>query len=284
MKGVTILGSTGSVGVNTLDVIARHRGELRAVALTAYGNDARLFDQCLEHRPDLAVLVDGAAAGRLRNRLHDAGLATRVLDGSGALEEAARYPQADCIMAAIVGAAGLLPTLAAARTGKRLMLANKESLVMSGQLLIETARSRQPGNVRPDRRTMDAEIAKPPHPRVTPNLRDYDAVCAAFSWDAAARALTNALEAAHPDSVVWYLDSPVSNSGKLATRLRALFEARGLNWRVALVRNADHAIRDSEAVAASSDSWVLDVAPAWVDLVGAALDASVPEAWSIDTA
>ena len=141
MRGVTILGSTGSVGVNTLDVITRHRDELRIVALTAHGNDARLFDQCLEHRPDLAVLVDAAAAERLRERLRGAGLTTRVLAGTAALEEAARHPQADCIMAAIVGAAGLLPTLAAARSGKRLLLANKESLVMSGQLLIETARS-----------------------------------------------------------------------------------------------------------------------------------------------
>ena len=141
MRGVTILGSTGSVGVSTLDVIARHRGELRAVALTAHGNDARLFDQCLEHRPDLAVLVDAAAAERLRGRLRGAGLKTRVLEGVAALEEAARHPDGDCIMAAIVGAAGLLPTLAAARSGKRLLLANKESLVMSGQLLIEAARS-----------------------------------------------------------------------------------------------------------------------------------------------
>ena len=140
MRRVTILGSTGSVGVNTLDVIARHRGELRAVALTAHCNDARLFDQCLEHRPELAVLVDDAAAQRLRERLRIAGVTTRVLQGTAALEEAARW-QSDCIMAAIVGAAGLLPTLAAARSGKRLLLANKESLVMSGELLIEAARS-----------------------------------------------------------------------------------------------------------------------------------------------
>ncbi len=141
MRGVTILGSTGSVGVNTLDVIARHRSEMRAVALTAHCNEARLFDQCLEHRPDLAVLVDAAAAERLTDRLRHAGLATRVLQGEEALEEAARLPQSDCIMAAIVGAAGLLPTLAAACSAKRLLLANKESLVMSGELLIEAARS-----------------------------------------------------------------------------------------------------------------------------------------------
>lgn len=137
MKGVVILGSTGSIGVNTLDVIARNRDEMRAVALTAHANDARLFEQCVEHRPELAVLVDGSAARRLAERLRAAGIGTRVLAGADALEEAARLPQAQCVMAAIVGAAGLLPTLAAARAGKQLLLANKESVVMSGDLLID---------------------------------------------------------------------------------------------------------------------------------------------------
>ena len=138
MRGVTILGSTGSVGVNTLDVIARHRDELRAVALTAHSNDACLFEQCREHRPELAVLIDPAAAGRLRERLRAAGLTTQVLDGAAALEEAARLSATHTVMSAIVGAAGLLPTLAAAQSGKRLLLANKEALVMAGDLLIES--------------------------------------------------------------------------------------------------------------------------------------------------
>lgn len=141
MRGVTILGSTGSVGVNTLDVIARHRDELRAVALTAHSNDACLFEQCREHRPELAVLIDPAAAGRLRERVRAAGLTTQVLDGAAALEEAARLPATHTVMAAIVGAAGLLPTLAAAQSGKRLLLANKEALVMAGDLLIESVRA-----------------------------------------------------------------------------------------------------------------------------------------------
>ena len=141
MRGVTILGSTGSVGVNTLDVIARHRDELRAVALTAHSNDACLFEQCREHRPELAVLIDPAAAGRLRERIRVAGLKTQVLDGVAALEEAARLPASHTVMAAIVGAAGLLPTLAAAQSGKRLLLANKEALVMAGDLLIESVRA-----------------------------------------------------------------------------------------------------------------------------------------------
>jgi 1-deoxy-D-xylulose-5-phosphate reductoisomerase len=138
---VTILGSTGSVGASTLDVIARHRGELRAVALTAHSNDACLLEQCREHRPEMVVVIDPAAAERLRERLRAAGLATTVLQGAQGLEEAVRLPQSEIVMAAIVGAAGLLPTLAAARTGKRLLLANKEALVMAGELLIEAVRA-----------------------------------------------------------------------------------------------------------------------------------------------
>ena len=141
MKGVAILGSTGSIGLSTLDVIARHRGELRAVALTARANDERLFEQCREHRPDVAVLVDEAAARRLAQRLREAGIQTQVLSGVAALEQAACLPQAQCVMAAIVGAAGLLPTLAAAQAGKHLLLANKESVVMAGDLLIEAVRA-----------------------------------------------------------------------------------------------------------------------------------------------
>ena len=141
MKGVVILGSTGSIGVNTLDVISRHPGELRAVALTAQANEERLFEQCSAHRPDVAVLVDEQAAERLAQRLRQAGIATRVLAGAKALEQVAALPQADCVMAAIVGAAGLLPTLAAARAGKRLLLANKESVVMAGELLMDAVRA-----------------------------------------------------------------------------------------------------------------------------------------------
>jgi 1-deoxy-D-xylulose-5-phosphate reductoisomerase len=141
MKGVAILGSTGSIGVSTLDVIARHPGDLRVVALTAQANESRLFEQCCEHRPELAVLVDETAARRLTERLRAVGVGTRVLGGAAALEEAARHPDAECVMAAIVGGAGLLPTLAAARAGKRLLLANKESVVMAGALLIDAVRA-----------------------------------------------------------------------------------------------------------------------------------------------
>lgn len=141
MKGISILGSTGSIGMNTLDVVRLHPSEMRVVALTAQSNDGRLFDQCREFKPDIAVVVEPAAAKRLAERISTAGLPTRVLAGTENLEVAAVLPEAKCVMAAIVGAAGLLPTLAAARAGKQLLLANKESVVMAGHLLIDALRS-----------------------------------------------------------------------------------------------------------------------------------------------
>ena len=140
MIGVTVLGATGSIGVSTLDVLARHPDRYRAVALTANTEVDRLFDQCCTHRPEFAVMVDADAAERLEQRLRESGVDTTVLAGAAALEEVAALPQAESVMAAIVGAAGLRPTLAAARAGKRVLLANKESLVMSGRLLMDAVR------------------------------------------------------------------------------------------------------------------------------------------------
>jgi len=140
MIGVTVLGATGSIGVSTLDVLARHPDRYRAVALTANTEVDRLFDQCCSHRPEFAVMVDADAAERLEQRLRESGVDTTVLAGAAALEEVAALPQAESVMAAIVGAAGLRPTLAAARAGKRVLLANKESLVMSGRLLMDAVR------------------------------------------------------------------------------------------------------------------------------------------------
>jgi 1-deoxy-D-xylulose-5-phosphate reductoisomerase len=137
MKGICVLGSTGSIGVSTLDVIGRHPDHYRVVALTANHNLDRLFEQCLRFEPDYAVMIDENPAAELRGRLAEAGLSKiQVLSGSKALEEVAALPQVDSVMAAIVGAAGLLPTLAAARAGKAVLLANKEALVMSGPLFM----------------------------------------------------------------------------------------------------------------------------------------------------
>ena len=134
---VTVLGSTGSVGTSTLDVIGRHPNRYSVHALTAHTSKEALLAQCLAHRPEVAVLHDDADAAWLREALKRAGLPTEVNAGPQALCDVARDPSVDCVMAAIVGAAGLLPALAAAEAGKRVLLANKEALVMSGALFME---------------------------------------------------------------------------------------------------------------------------------------------------
>lgn len=143
MEGICILGSTGSIGVSTLDVVARHPDLYRVVALTANNNLDRLYEQCLRFQPRFVVLLGESQAEVLRRRLYAAGVSEiEVLSGTRSLEEVAMLPEVDGVMAAIVGAAGLLPTLAAARAGKTVYLANKEALVMSGQLFMaEVAKS-----------------------------------------------------------------------------------------------------------------------------------------------
>jgi len=138
-RGVTILGSTGSIGINTLDVLARHPGRYRIVALTANTQVDRLFEQCRQFQPQKAVMLDPRAAAELKEKIQNAGLAIEVLSGSEGFNTVATHPRAHIVVAAIVGAAGLLPTLAAVRAGKRVLLANKEPLVMSGRLFIEEA-------------------------------------------------------------------------------------------------------------------------------------------------
>jgi 1-deoxy-D-xylulose-5-phosphate reductoisomerase len=137
---VAVLGSTGSIGLSTLDVLARHPDRYEVFALTAHNNVARLREQCLAYRPRFAVVVDATAAAKLSAELHSAGSATRVLAGEGALSEVAAHEDVDAVMAAIVGAAGLRSSLAAAKAGKRIMLANKEALVMSGPLFMQAVR------------------------------------------------------------------------------------------------------------------------------------------------
>ena len=137
---LTVLGATGSIGVSTLDVVARHPDRYEVVALTGNRRVDLLYDQCLAHRPRYAVLGDAADAKGLADRLRDAGLATEVLAGTAALEQVAALPEVEAVMAAIVGAAGLPPTLAAVRAGKRVLLANKEALVMAGALFMAEVR------------------------------------------------------------------------------------------------------------------------------------------------
>ena len=138
MKRVVILGSTGSIGQSTLEVLALHPGEFEVYALGAQQRDDLLLAQCLRFRPRFAVLSDAAAAQRLRAALRSQGSATEVLQGDAAQVDVAQAPETDIVMAAIVGAAGLASSLAAARTGKRVLLANKESLVVAGELFMQS--------------------------------------------------------------------------------------------------------------------------------------------------
>ena len=139
MMRVAVFGSTGSIGVSTLDVLGRHPERFAVAALAAATNHERLLEQCLRHRPPVAVMQDPAAAARLEAGLKAAGVPTRVHAGNDALVDIAGSGEVDAVMAAIVGAAGLPSTLAAARAGKRILIANKESLVVAGQLLVEAA-------------------------------------------------------------------------------------------------------------------------------------------------
>lgn len=137
MKKLTVLGSTGSIGTSTLDVVARHPDRYRVTALAANNNAEVMFSQCCQFMPDYAVLEDASAAEVLEKQVRNYSLPTQVLSGSEALTTVAQLDDVDTVMAAITGAAGLLPTLAAAQAGKKVLLANKESLVMSGQLLMD---------------------------------------------------------------------------------------------------------------------------------------------------
>ena len=148
MKGLAILGSTGSVGVNTLDVVGRNAGRFAVRALTGCRNWQLLLEQCRLFRPALAVLADPDAARQLAAAVAREGLPVEVAAGPEALEAAVSRVDVDFVMAAIVGAAGLLPTLAAAQAGKRVLLANKEAVVMAGGLL-KAALARSGGELVP---------------------------------------------------------------------------------------------------------------------------------------
>jgi 1-deoxy-D-xylulose-5-phosphate reductoisomerase len=137
---ITVLGATGSIGLSTLDVIARHPERYQVFALSGYTRLSELLALCVRHNPRFAVVPEAAGARRLQDDLRAAGLATRVLVGEEGLCQVAADPEVDAVMAAIVGAAGLRPTLAAVEAGKKILLANKEALVMSGALFMQAVR------------------------------------------------------------------------------------------------------------------------------------------------
>ncbi|MEP6633705.1 MAG: 1-deoxy-D-xylulose-5-phosphate reductoisomerase, partial [Luteimonas sp.] len=140
MNAIAVLGATGSIGGSALDVISRHPDRLRATVLAAGRRVDALIALCVKHRPDHAVIADEASFATLRDGLRDAGLRTQAHAGAEAIDALVAGDACDTVVAAIVGAAGLSSTLAAAHAGKRLLLANKESLVLAGELLIGAAR------------------------------------------------------------------------------------------------------------------------------------------------
>ncbi len=140
IRHLTILGSTGSIGVSTLDVVTRHPDRFQIVALTANHSIEKMLEQCRLFRPRYAVMLDETSGEKLRTEIHAAGIATEVMWGGESLEKVASLPEVDTVMAAIVGAAGIRPTFAAARAGKQVLLANKETLVMAGHIFMDVVK------------------------------------------------------------------------------------------------------------------------------------------------
>ena len=140
IRQLTVLGSTGSIGINTLDVVAQHPQRFKITALTANNSVDKMLAQCRQFAPRFAVMLEEDSAEKLRAGIRAAGLQTEVLSGVAAMERVASLPEVDIVMAAIVGAAGIRPTFAAARAGKQVLLANKETLVMAGRIFMDTVR------------------------------------------------------------------------------------------------------------------------------------------------
>jgi 1-deoxy-D-xylulose-5-phosphate reductoisomerase len=140
IRHITVLGSTGSIGVSTLDVVARHPDRFRVAALTANTSAREMLEQCKRFQPRYAVLLEEASADWLRTEVRAAGLVTEVLWGVASLEKVASLPEVDVVMAAIVGAAGIRPTFAAAAAGKHVLLANKETMVMAGRIFMDVVK------------------------------------------------------------------------------------------------------------------------------------------------
>jgi 1-deoxy-D-xylulose-5-phosphate reductoisomerase len=140
VRNITILGSTGSVGISTLDVVARHPNRFQVIALTANKSAEKMLEQCRIFRPRYAVMLDPVSAENLRTEVCTAGINTEILSGVESLEKVASLPEVDIVMAAIVGAAGIRPTFAAALTGKCVLLANKETLVMAGHIFMNVVK------------------------------------------------------------------------------------------------------------------------------------------------
>lgn len=143
IRHLTILGSTGSIGVSTLDVVTRHPDRFQIIALTANHSIEKMLEQCRLFRPRYAVMLDKDSGEKLHTKVRAAGISTEVIWGVESLEKVASLPEVDTVMAAIVGSAGIRPTFAAARAGKQVLLANKETLVMAGRIFMDVVKQHQ---------------------------------------------------------------------------------------------------------------------------------------------
>jgi 1-deoxy-D-xylulose-5-phosphate reductoisomerase len=228
---VCILGSTGSIGVSTLDVMARHPDRFEVFAVTAHSRADELLQQCLRWQPRFAALFDMAQANDLRARLKTHGLRTQVLAGPAALCELAAHPEVDAVMAAIVGAAGLAPCLAAANAGKRLLLANKEALVVGAALFMKTVREGSATLLPIDSEHSAIFQCLPENPRFWPEHIDHIVLTASGgpfrSRDAATLKWVTPDEACtHPN---WVMGRKISvDSATMMNKALEVIEARWL--------------------------------------------------------
>ncbi len=231
MKRVTVLGSTGSIGRSTLEVLALHPEAFEVFALAAWRSDTLLLEQCLRWRPRYAALADADAAARLRAALVDHGIDTEVLGGDAALVDLAESAETDIVMAAIVGAAGLPSALAAARAGKRVLLANKESLVVAGGLFMQ-AMAAGGGELVPIDSEHSAILQSLPHDRTRWDVDVRDIVLTA-SGGPFRRAALSSLGAVTPDQACahpnWSMGRKISvDSATMMNKALEVIEAHHL--------------------------------------------------------
>jgi len=240
---VSVLGSTGSIGINTLDVIARHPDRFEVYALAAHSSVDSMLAQCLAFAPRYAVMMDEAAATLLRQRL-PAGFPTQVRHGESGLAYIVTAPEVDVVMAAIVGAAGLPSTLAAARAGKTLLLANKEALVMGGHLLMQAVREAGARLLPIDSEHNAIFQCVPVNARAAPELRGVSKVLLTASGGPFRRWSLAQMTDATPDQACAHP-----------------------NWSMGRKISVDSASLMNKGLELIEACWIFDLAPAQVDVV-----------------
>lgn len=232
MQHITILGATGSIGVSTLDVLAHHPDRFSVYALTAHSKVDELAAQCERFLPKVAVVGSAAAADRLAFLLSQKNLKTQVEFGEQALCAVASAPECDAVMAAIVGAAGLAPTLAAARAGKKVLLANKEALVMSGQLFMDAIAANNATLLPIDSEHNAIFQCLPAHYQRVPESQGIDRILLTASGGPFLKRAVETLDAVTPDEAVahpkWVMGRKISVDS--ATMMNKGLEVIEAHW------------------------------------------------------